>query len=124
MSIRQRYDSKTRPVIELLERLHICGERLFDALIGNELDDALRLLDERDALVSRLAAIRVKPDDEALRPMAASLKAQNDRIADALDLRRQALETAVENTYHRRNGQPANSMRPDKRIVQHSGFKA
>jgi hypothetical protein len=118
------HESANRPVIELLEQLHVCGERLFDALIANDLERALTLLDERDGLVVRLSAMNERPDDEALRPLAASLRAQNDRIADALDLRRQALEAAIQETYRLRRGHESYAARPERRKVLQAGLRA
>ncbi|HEX7072010.1 MAG TPA: hypothetical protein VF190_14450 [Rhodothermales bacterium] len=118
------HESATRHVKELLEQLHVCGERLFDALISNDLERALTLLDERDRLVVRLSALNERPDEQALRPLAASLRAQNDRIADALDLRRQALEKAIEETVKLRRGHESYTARPERRKVLHAGLEA
>ena len=117
-------ETENRHVIELLEHLHVCGERLFDALIDNDLEHALQLLEERDGLVGRLSAMQQKPDDEALRPLAASLRAQNDRIADALDLRRQSLEAALEEVYRMRKGQAMYATQPARRKVLQTGLRA
>ena len=109
-------------MIELLENLHVCGERLFDALIANDLERAIELLEERDGLIVRLSAIREKPDVEALRPLASSLRAQNERIGDALDLRKQALEAALEQSQRLRKGQATYAAAPARRSVLRAGL--
>ena len=119
------HETENRHVIELLEHLHVCGERLFDALIANDLEHALELLDEREGLMVRLSSMREKPDSEALRPLAASLRAQNERIADALDLRRQSLEAALEEVYRMRRGRASyDTQQPAHRRVLQTGLSA
>ncbi len=111
-------------MIELLEQLHACGERLFDALIENDLQRANELLKEREALMSRISAVTEKPDEAALRPLAASLEAQNARIADALDFRKQAIEKALTEGHRLRRGQASYSGHAPRRKVLRTGLNA
>ena len=115
---------RQHPVIQLLEHIHVCGERLFDALIGNDLETALRLLNEREGMIGRLQLAESRPDEETLRPIAASLSAQNERISDALDLRRQAIETALDETMRLRRGNAGYAQPGERRKVLRAGLEA
>lgn len=111
-------------MINLLEQLHVCGERLFDALIENDLELALQLLSDRESLMEQVAAVHEKPDEEALHPLVASLRAQNERISDALELRKQVIENALSNSYRLRRGQASYATPPSRRKVLHAGLNA
>lgn len=112
-------------LIKTLERLHVCGERLFDALIEKDLTRTLALLAERQRLLESADRSGAEAfEGEAMRPLVASLRAQNERLRDALNLRKQAIESALAEVDQIRKRSASYAPAPSGRRVLRKGLRA